>query len=176
MRATPPSPYPVNSRPTPCRRSPNPANRNSMHRIILFLVLIALAAAGAAWVADQSGDVALSWGGWRVQTSLPVFALALGVTIVAMILMWTLIGALWRTPEKIRRRRRERRHARAARDRPRRFRRRPQPCRRRPPPRRGRSVGAAAARAIRPARRRPRRRANGVSRHGGTRGHKAARS
>ena len=46
-----------------------------MYRIILFLVLIALAAAGAAWVADQSGDVALSWDGWRVQTTLPVFAL-----------------------------------------------------------------------------------------------------
>src|SRR5450631_3139962 len=112
MHATPPSPYPVNSRPTPCRRSPNPANRNSMHRIILFLVLIALAAAGAAWVADQSGDVALSWGGWRVQTSLPVFALALGVTIVAAMLVWTVISTLWRTPEKIRRSRRERRHAR----------------------------------------------------------------
>ena len=28
-----------------------------MLRIILFLLLIALAAAGAAWVADQSGDV-----------------------------------------------------------------------------------------------------------------------
>ena len=37
-----------------------------MYRIILFLVLIALAAAGAAWVADQTGDVVLSWGGWRV--------------------------------------------------------------------------------------------------------------
>jgi HemY protein len=83
-----------------------------MHRIILFLVLIALAAAGAAWVADQSGDVALSWGGWRVQTSLPVFALALGVTIVAAMLLWTVISALWRSPEKIRHRRRERRHAR----------------------------------------------------------------
>ena len=39
-----------------------------MYRIILFLVLIALAAAGAAWVADQPGEVVLSWGGWRVAT------------------------------------------------------------------------------------------------------------
>ena len=54
-----------------------------MYRIILYLVLIALAAAGAAWVADQGGDVALNWGGWRVQVSVPVFALALGVTIAA---------------------------------------------------------------------------------------------
>ena len=83
-----------------------------MVRIILFLVLIALAAVGAAWVADQTGDVTLSWGGWRVETSLPVFSLALGVIIVAAMLVWTTFSALWRTPEKIRRRRRERRHAR----------------------------------------------------------------
>ena len=83
-----------------------------MYRIILFLVLIALAAAGAAWVADQGGDVALSWGGWRVETSLPVFALALGVTIVAAMLAWTILRALWRTPERLRRSRRERRQAR----------------------------------------------------------------
>jgi len=36
-----------------------------MHRIILFLLLIALAAAGAAWVADQPGEVVLTWGVWR---------------------------------------------------------------------------------------------------------------
>jgi HemY protein len=83
-----------------------------MHRIILFLVLIALAAAGAAWVADQSGDVVLSWDGWRIATTLPVFALALGIAIVAAMLVWSLIRALWRTPEKIRRSRRERRAAR----------------------------------------------------------------
>jgi HemY protein len=83
-----------------------------MVRIILFLVLIALAAVGAAWVADQTGDVALSWGGWRIETSLPVFALTLGVIIVAAMLVWTTFSALWRTPEKIRRHRRERRHAR----------------------------------------------------------------
>ena len=83
-----------------------------MYRIILFLVLIALAAAGAAWIADQTGDVTLSWGGWRVQTSLPVFVLALGVAIVAGMLAWTILRALWRMPERVRRSRRERRHAR----------------------------------------------------------------
>jgi HemY protein len=83
-----------------------------MYRIILFLVLIALAAAGAAWIADQTGDVTLSWGGWRVQTSLPVFVLALGVAIVAGMLAWTVLRGLWRMPERVRRGRRERRHAR----------------------------------------------------------------
>ena len=83
-----------------------------MYRIILFLVLIALAAAGAAWVADQGGDVVLSWGGWRVATSLPVFALALGIVIVAAMLAWTILRGLWRMPARIRRSRRERRQAR----------------------------------------------------------------
>src|ERR1700733_2225721 len=83
-----------------------------MYRIILFLLLIALAAAGAAWVADQTGDVVLSWGGVKVVTTLPVFALALAITVVAAMLAWSLLRALWRMPEKIRRGRRERRHAR----------------------------------------------------------------
>jgi HemY protein len=83
-----------------------------MYRIILFLLLIALAAAGAAWVAEQTGDVALSWNGWRVHTTLPVFALALGVAIVAAMLAWSMLRALWRVPERLRRNRRERRRAR----------------------------------------------------------------
>jgi HemY protein len=83
-----------------------------MYRIILFLLLIALAAVGAAWVADQTGDVVLSWGGVKIVTTLPVFALALAITVVAAMLAWSLLRALWRMPEKIRRNRRERRHAR----------------------------------------------------------------
>jgi HemY protein len=83
-----------------------------MLRIILFLVLIALAAAGAAWVADQEGEVLLSWGGWRAHPTLPVFALLLGVTIIAAVMLWSALRLLWRTPERIRRGRRERRHAR----------------------------------------------------------------
>jgi HemY protein len=83
-----------------------------MIRIILFLLLIALGAAGAAWVAEQTGDVVLSWGGWRVQTTLPVFVLALGITVVAAMMLWAILRTLWRTPERLRRSRRERRQAR----------------------------------------------------------------
>jgi HemY protein len=83
-----------------------------MIRIILFLALIAAAAAGAAWVADQPGDVALSWGGWRAETSLPVFVLALGIVVVVATMLWSLLRGFWRAPERMRRRRHERRHAR----------------------------------------------------------------
>ena len=83
-----------------------------MIRIILFLLLIALGAAGATWVAEQTGDVMLSWGGWRVQTTLPVFVLALGITVVSAVMLWAILRGMWRTPERLRRGRRERRHAR----------------------------------------------------------------
>ena len=83
-----------------------------MYRSVLFLLLIAAAALGAAWVADQTGNVMLTWDGWRIETSLPVFALAVGVTILVAMLTWSILRGLWRTPAKIRRSRRERRHAR----------------------------------------------------------------
>ena len=83
-----------------------------MYRIILFLLLIALAAAGAAWVADQPGDVLISWNGGQAHPSLPVFVMLLGIVIVAAILAWTILVMFWRLPERIRRSRRERRRAR----------------------------------------------------------------
>ena len=83
-----------------------------MVRIILFLLLIALGAAGAAWIAEQTGDVVLSWGGYRVQTTLPVFVLVLGIVVVAALTLWAILRGVWRTPARMRKSRRERRQAR----------------------------------------------------------------
>jgi len=83
-----------------------------MVRIVLFLVLIALAAWGAAWVADQPGDVVLSWGSYKITTTLPVFALLVGIVIVAAMMLLGFLGVLWRTPGRVRRGRHERRIAR----------------------------------------------------------------
>jgi HemY protein len=83
-----------------------------MIRIVLFLGLIALAAAGAAWVAEQPGDVVLSWGAYKISTTLPVFVLAVGIVVVAAMLVWSIFAGLWRTPGRMRKRRHERRHAR----------------------------------------------------------------
>ena len=83
-----------------------------MIRIILFLALIAAAAEGAAWIADQPGTVVLSWGGWRAEMALPVFVLVLGIAVVAGVTLWSILHRLWRTPDRMRRRRHERRQAR----------------------------------------------------------------
>ena len=83
-----------------------------MLRIVLFLVLIALAGAGAAWVADQPGDVVLTWGGFRASPSIPVFVLCLGLFAVLIVLLWSILTVVWRMPGRMRRRRHEKRHAR----------------------------------------------------------------
>src|ERR1700759_2764492 len=83
-----------------------------MIRIILFLVLIALAGAGAAWIADQPGNVVMTWGGGKASPKLPVFVLLVGLVIVAAVISWSFLRGLWRMPGHIRRRRHERRAAR----------------------------------------------------------------
>ena len=83
-----------------------------MLRIVLFLVLIALAGAGAAWIADQPGDVVMTWGGYRASPSIPVFVLGLGIFAVLIVLFWSIVTMLWRAPGRLRRRSREKRHAR----------------------------------------------------------------
>ena len=83
-----------------------------MYRIIIFLLLIALAATGAAWVADQPGEVLFSWDGGRAHVTPLEFVVGFAIAVVAAMMAWSILRALWRLPEKIRKSRHERRHAR----------------------------------------------------------------
>jgi len=83
-----------------------------MIRIVFFLIIIAIAAFAATWIGDQHGDVAISWGGWRAETTLPVFVLGLTLLALAAIATWSVLRNLWQAPQRLKRRRRERRVAR----------------------------------------------------------------
>jgi HemY protein len=82
-----------------------------MIRIVLFLLLIALMAAGAAYVAEQPGLVLL-WGTYKVTTTPLVFLVAIGIVVAVAMFIWWILAVLWRTPTRMRKRRHERRHAR----------------------------------------------------------------
>jgi HemY protein len=73
-----------------------------MVRIIVFLVLTGAAGLGAAWIADQNGDVSLVWDGWRVTSSLPVAVLGFGLAVAAVLFAWSVITGLLRLPRKLR--------------------------------------------------------------------------
>ena len=48
-----------------------------MIRVILFLAAVTVLAAGFVWFADRPGDVAITWMGYRIETSVMVAALAI---------------------------------------------------------------------------------------------------
>jgi HemY protein len=83
-----------------------------MIRIILFLLLIALASLGAAWVADLPGDIVFTWGGWRGVTTPLKLSMILAIAIVVVVALWSLLRGVWRMPRRIRHGRRDRRIAR----------------------------------------------------------------
>ena len=72
-----------------------------MIRVILFLALVALIALGAVWIADRSGDVAITWQGYHIETSVMVMAVAIAVIVVVALLLWSLIRTILRSPDLI---------------------------------------------------------------------------
>jgi HemY protein len=72
-----------------------------MIRVILFLALVALIALGVVWIADRPGDVAITWQGYRIETSVTVMAVAIAAIVVVALLLWSLIRTILRSPDLI---------------------------------------------------------------------------
>ncbi len=72
-----------------------------MIRVILFLASVAVIAAGVAWVADRPGDVAITWVGYRIETSVIVAALAVAALVLAVLSVWSVLRGILRSPEQV---------------------------------------------------------------------------
>jgi HemY protein len=72
-----------------------------MIRIVVFLLVVALIAFGAAWIADRPGEVAITWQGWRMETSVTVAAVVLSALIAFAILFWSFVRFILRSPDLI---------------------------------------------------------------------------
>ena len=84
-----------------------------MIRIVLFLVVVGALSLGVAWLADRPGDVVIVWQGLRIKTSLMVLGFSVVVALVVLLLIWSLIRAILRSPGLLSRRRQHRRGVRA---------------------------------------------------------------
>jgi HemY protein len=69
-----------------------------MTRVVIFLVLVTLAAFGTAWLEDRPGEVAITWLGYRIETSVMVLIVAVAGIALAAVLLWILLRALVRSP------------------------------------------------------------------------------
>ena len=72
-----------------------------MIRVILFLLAVAVLAAGFAWVADRPGEVVITWMGYHIETSLMVGALAVAVLVLVLMLLWAIVRFILRSPEQV---------------------------------------------------------------------------
>jgi len=80
-----------------------------MVRVIIYLIILAALAFGAVWMADRPGEVAITWQGRRIDTSVMVLLAAVAALIVACVIAWSILRAIMRAPETIARYRRYRR-------------------------------------------------------------------
>ncbi|MEJ2624608.1 MAG: heme biosynthesis HemY N-terminal domain-containing protein [Pseudolabrys sp.] len=69
-----------------------------MIRVVFFLIVLAAAALGASWMADRPGDIAVTWLGYHIETSVTVAAVALVVLVLVLMLVFWLVRMLLRSP------------------------------------------------------------------------------
>jgi HemY protein len=70
-----------------------------MIRVVIYLVIVGLVAIGAVWLADRPGDVAITWQGLRIETSLMVLIAAATMVGVLITVLWTMVRAVLRSPD-----------------------------------------------------------------------------
>ena len=70
-----------------------------MIRVVIYLLIVGVLAGGAVWFADRPGDVAITWQGWRIETSVMVLLMAVLAVAVVAAMLWSLVRAVLRSPD-----------------------------------------------------------------------------
>jgi HemY protein len=69
-----------------------------MIRVVIFLLAIAALAFGTVWLADRPGEVMIIWQGRRIDTSVAMLAIAVGVVAALAVVAWSILRAIVRSP------------------------------------------------------------------------------
>ncbi|WP_230530485.1 heme biosynthesis protein HemY [Microvirga roseola] len=72
-----------------------------MWRALLFIALLCIAAFGAVWLADRPGTVLITFGGYEIQTSVAVAAIAFAGLALLLALLWSAVSGLLRLPSRL---------------------------------------------------------------------------
>ena len=80
-----------------------------MIRLIAYLVLIVLAAAGLSWIADRPGSLTVEWLGYDIRTSVFIGTIVLLITFAALALLGWLGILTFSAPKRLTRRMDQRR-------------------------------------------------------------------
>ncbi len=72
-----------------------------MIRVLFYLALVALMAFGVVWVADRPGDVAITWQGYHVETSVMVAVVAVAIVVLIGVMVWSIVRTVLRSPDLV---------------------------------------------------------------------------
>jgi len=86
--------------PSPFQLSPNQP-QPAMIRVLVYLVIVAVLAFGAVWFAERPGDVAITWQGRRIDTSVMVLLAAVAAVAAASVMAWSILRAILRAPDNV---------------------------------------------------------------------------
>ena len=72
-----------------------------MWRALVFIGLLALAAFGAVWLADRPGNVLITWGGYRAETSVAATVVTVIGIALLLSLLWTAVRFMLTLPGRM---------------------------------------------------------------------------
>jgi HemY protein len=72
-----------------------------MLRVVAFLITAALLALGIAWFADRPGEIAITWLGYRIETSVLVGIFAVALLAAFIVIVWSIYRAILRSPDQV---------------------------------------------------------------------------
>ncbi|MFA5957588.1 heme biosynthesis protein HemY [Hyphomicrobium sp.] len=72
-----------------------------MVRLVVYLLTIALVAAGLAWLADRPGTLQVVWQGYDIETSVFRAIVMLAAAMATLVFLWSVFRALWNSPAAI---------------------------------------------------------------------------
>ena len=72
-----------------------------MFRLIAFLIVVALIAAGLSWLADRPGELIVQWQGYQIETSVFRAFVIFAVLFIAALLAWSVVRHIWYSPASV---------------------------------------------------------------------------
>jgi len=72
-----------------------------MIRLIVFLIAVALVAAGLSWLADRPGELVVQWQGYQIETSVFRAFVIFALLFIAALLAWSMLRHVWYGPASV---------------------------------------------------------------------------
>lgn len=70
--------------------------------LLLFIIALAVIAYGLEWVIEQPGSLSLEWGGYHIDTTIPIAVGGLLTGVATLILIWAIFSLVIGLPRRLR--------------------------------------------------------------------------